>query len=136
MNHRLTINTNMSLLKELTDTKTTHIPIMEVLEQLCILEEGRRRNPTVNLNAVGVKGAPKHFYQVNDKLAVGAAAIAISSHAHYQRNKKATFSLHAKDAYERRMITKMVTALTQAGKYKVVRTKFQSGGKTWVMRVV
>ena len=114
----------MNLLRELTEEKSDHMPIMEAVE--AALEEAK----------VGVKGSAKNFFSANQKLVVGAASMAVSAKAAYQRNKKFTVSLHAKDAYERRMITSIVDALTKAKKFKVVRTKFQSGGKTWVLKKV
>ena len=83
----------------------------------------------------GLQKAGK-FMRANPSLVVGAAALAVGAHAAYKRNKRNTITLFAKDAYERRMMTSIVDALIKGNKFRVVRTKFSSGGKSWVLKRV
>ena len=81
---------------------------------------------------VAVRGAGQ-FFKANPGLVIGAAALALDARGKYKRNKRNTIRLHAKDQYERRMMTSIVDALTRGGKFKIKRVHFQSGGKTWVL---
>lgn len=122
----------MSLLHELSCEPSDEpvIPIMEAIKAVCstLLIEGRAGK--VNFKGTG------DFFNNNTKLVVGAAAMAISSSKAYQHNKRGTFTLHAKDAYDKRMITRIVDSMVQSKKFKIARTKFQGGGKTWIMKAV
>ena len=128
---------SMKFLKELLDETPDHINIMEAIELACeelMVLEGRRNN------FQGGRSHPKYghrdFFNNNPKLVTGAAALAISGNKQYQINKRGTFTLHAKDAYERRMITRIVDALTTSKHFRIARTKFAGGGKTWVLKKV
>ena len=79
-------------------------------------------------------GKASKFMRANPALVVGAAALAVAAHGACKRNKRNTISLFAKDAYERRMMTSIVDALTKGGKFRVVRTKFSGGGKSWILK--
>lgn len=187
----------MELLRELTDTKTDHVPIMEALASLdLVLErgdlkdvskhvtvsrhgaflldkksneqpgdevlfthEGRKylgsvtnkskrdnsalmvRAKPINENKRGGmirKGIGKmgKFMNANPALVIGAAALAVAAHGQYKRNKRNTITLHAKDAYERKMMTSIVDALTKGGKFRITRTMFKQGGKSWILKRV
>ncbi len=124
----------MDLLRELSSEQPDNaVPIMEAIQAVCssLLIEGKR----TSAGKVNVPGS-KDFFNNNTGLVVGAAAMAISSQRAYQHNKRGTFTLHAKDAYERRMITRIVDSMVQSKKFKIARTKFQGKGKTWVMKTV
>lgn len=122
----------MKLLRELSEQMDNgnHIRVMEAIDAaFSTLMENKR----------GGKITPKgsrDFFNSNSKLVIGAAAMAISANRQYQLNKKSTFTLHAKDAYERRMITQIVDALTRSRKFKIARTKFTGQNKTWVLKPV
>ena len=124
----------MSLLRELSCDQPAEdvVPIMEAIQAVCatLLIEGKTRAGKVNVKWSG------DFFNSNTSLVVGAAAMAISSSRAYQKNKRGTFTLHAKDAYERRMITRIVDSMIQSKKFKIARTKFQGKGKTWIMKTV
>ena len=125
----------MNLLQELTNETVADdvIPIMEAIRVVCsnLLIEGRSHRA----GKYNPKGS-SDFFNSNTKLVVGAAAMAISSHRAYQKNKRATFTFHAKDAYERRMITRIVDSMVKSKKFKIARTKFQGANKTWVMKPI
>jgi hypothetical protein len=122
----------MDLLRELTENDNTieAIPLVEAIEEsvrsLQLQQKGGKINPTL-------KGA-KDFFKSNPGLVSGAAALALSAYGEYQKNKRGTIRLHAKTAYEKRMMTSIIDALTKDGKFKVQRIKFEGGGKTWVLR--
>jgi hypothetical protein len=81
-------------------------------------------------------GKAGKFMRANPALVVGAAALAVNAYGQYKRNKRNTITLHAKDPYERKMMTSIVDALTKGNKFRVVRTKFQQGGKSWILKRV
>ena len=76
------------------------------------------------------------FMNANPALVIGAAALAVAAHGKYKRNKRNTITLHAKDAYERKMMTSIVDALTKGGKFRITRTMFKQGGKSWILKRV
>lgn len=124
----------MKLLQELslesTSTEGDHIRIVEAVEAACsFLME----------NQSGGKVTPKggrSFFNANPGLVAGAAAMAINAEHQYRRNLNMTFTLHAKDPYERRMITSIVDALASSKKYKIKHTRYTNHGKTWVLQPV
>ena len=117
----------MDLLRDLIEIKSDHVPIMEALESLELIEENSRGGKVLPR---AMKGA-KAFFNANPAMVIGAAAMAVGAYSQYKRNKRNTITLHAKDAYERRMMTSVVDALTKQNAFRVARTKFQGGGKTW-----
>jgi len=122
----------MDLLRDLIEIKSDHVPIMEALRSLELIEENTRGGKIVPR---AIKGA-KAFFNANPSMVVGAAAMAVGAYAQYKRNKRNTITLHAKDAYERRMMTSVVDALTKQNAFRVVRTKFSGGGKSWQLKRV
>lgn len=76
------------------------------------------------------------FMNANPAMVIGAAALAVNAYGKYKRNKRNTITLHAKDAYERKMMTSVVDALTKGNKFRVVRTMFKQGGKSWILKRV
>lgn len=122
----------MDLLRELTqlDETTEALPLLEALEEsirsLNLSSKGGKINPTI--------AGAKDFFAANPALVVGAAALAVSAYGQYQKNKRNTIRLHAKTAYEKKMMTSIVDTLTKDNKFKVQRIKFEGGGKTWVLQ--
>lgn len=122
----------MKLLRELAQPEVEQIDALPLMEAL---EEAVRK---LNMQHKGgltkaVHGA-KSFFKANPALTVGAAAMAVSALATYNKNKRNTIRLHAKTAYEKKMMTDIVDALQKGGKFKVHRIKFEGGGKTWILR--
>lgn len=122
----------MELLRDLIEIKIDHVPIMEALNSLELIEENKRGGKVIPR---AMKGA-KAFFNANPSLVIGAAAMAVGAYTAYKRNKRNTITLHAKDAYERRMMTSIVDALTKGNVFRVVRTKFSGGGKSWQLKRV
>lgn len=123
----------MNLLRELTTDITDHVPIMEAIAALSVLDENTQGG---RVNLKGASKTAKDFMKGNPALVIGAAALAIGAYSSYKKNKRNTITLHAKDAYERRMMTSIVDALITGNKFRIVRTKFQNSGKTWVLKRV
>jgi len=122
----------MTLLNELLtqDTNTKALPLVEALEEavrtMNVASKGK-------LIKNGVKNAAD-FFKANPALTTGAAVLAINALGNYEKNKRNTIHLHAKSAYEKKMMTSIVDALGKDGLFKVQRIKFENGGKTWVLR--
>ena len=122
----------MKLLRELTeDQPNDSINIVEAVEAACSMLVENKRGGRVN-----PQGTAKDFFNNNPSLVTGAAALAISAQNKYQVNKRGTFTMHAKNAYERRMVTRIVDAMVSSKEYKIARTKFSGHGKTWVLKKV
>lgn len=104
------------------------LPILEALE-----ESIRQLNLQSKGSIIKPKDA-KDFFKTNPKLATDASVLAIGTISQYGNIQKNTIKLHAKSAYERKMITSIVDALKGGGKFRVHRIKFEGGGKTWIMK--
>jgi len=76
------------------------------------------------------------FFKANPSLAILGGALALSAYHAYKRNKRNTIHLFATDAYERRMMTDIVDALTKNSLFKVQLIKHHSGGKSWLLKRV
>lgn len=123
----------MKLLQELVESQEEPIdalPLMEALEEsvrsLNMAKKGGKVNAMI--------GGAKDFFKANPGLVTGAAVLAISGLQQYRKNQRNTIKLHAKTAYEKRMMKSIADALTKDGKFKVHRIKFEGGGKTWILR--
>lgn len=117
----------MALLRQLiTNQLTNHVPIMEALQKM-----GLTQNSTFGKK---VPSGAKEFFKQHPSLVIGASALAITAYKKYTQNKRNTITLYAKNAYERRMITSIVDALTKENKFKIIKTRFQNGGKTWELK--
>lgn len=117
----------MDLLREIIEYQEETINLAEAIEEAV---------KSLNLMKAGGKVMAKgagQFFKANPGLVIGAAALALDARGKYKRNRRNTIRLHAKDPYERRMMTSIVDALTKGGKFKVKRAHFQGGGKTWVL---
>lgn len=123
----------MNLLTELTDEYGAGpINLMEALEEAVAVmsaTRNKRGGPVKNT----IKGAA-NFFKKNPGVTVAAATLALDAYTKYKSNKRNTVKLFAKDAYERKMMTSVVKAMTDSGKYKVVKTKYASGGRFWVLK--
>ena len=107
------------------------LPILEALEDALIeIQELQERAGIIKKGL----GNAKDFFKANPGLTTGAAALAIGAMGNYEKNKRNTIHLHAKTAYEKKMMTSIIDALKKDGLFKIHRIKFEGGGKTWVMR--
>jgi len=122
----------MNFLREITEDYSENvIPIMEAISQavreLKLMKNGKK----INNKAV------KDFIKKNANLVNASAIQALAAHKMYKTNKRNTISFFAKDAYEKRMMTKMVKDLVKSGTFKLHRTKYAAkGGKYWELQKV
>lgn len=121
----------MSLLKECLEINEDHIDALPLLEKLD--EAVRELNLRKKGGLVNAKGA-KSLFKANPKLVTKAATLAINGLNDYNKYLRKTIKLHAKSAYERKMMTSIVDSMKNSGQFKVWRIKYEGGGKTWVMR--
>ena len=104
------------------------LPIVEVLD------EAVRELKLQKKGGLAIPKGAKEFFGANQKLATDASVLAIGAISQYSNIQRNTIKLHAKSAYERKMITSIVDALKGTGKFRVHRIKFEGGGKTWILR--
>jgi len=123
----------MELLRELVESEQEEIdalPLMEALEEsirtLGLQHKGGKVNAMI--------GGAKDFFKANPGLVTGAAVLAVSALKQYKNNQRNTVKLHAKTAYEKKMMTSIADALQKEGKFKLHRIKFEGGGKTWILK--
>jgi len=121
----------MRLLKEcleITEESVDAIPLLETLDESIKHLNLQKKGGIVN--AAGVKD----LFKANPKLVTKAATLAINGLNQYNKYLRNTIKLHAKSSYDRKMMTSIVDAMKNSGKFKVYRIKYEGGGKTWVMR--
>jgi hypothetical protein len=123
----------MELLRELIETDHDDIDALPLMEAL---EESIR---SLNLQQKGGKvdsaiAGAKDFFKANPGLVAGAAVLAVSALQQYRKNQRNTIKLHAKTAYEKKMMTSIADALVKDGKFKIHRIKFEGGGKSWILK--
>lgn len=123
----------MELLRELVESQQEDVdalPLMEALEEsirsLGLQQKGGKVAPAIS-------GA-KDFFKANPGLVTGAAVLAVSALQKYKSNQRNTVKLHAKTAYEKKMMTSIADALQKEGTFKLHRIKFEGGGKTWILK--
>ena len=123
----------MDLLTELTTEYTDEpINLCEALEEAVALAHTSRNSKGGAIKSK-IKGAA-NFFKKNPGLTIGAATLALDSYTKYKANKRNTVKLFAKDAYERKMMTSVVDAMTKTGRFKVVKQRYAGGGKYWVLK--
>lgn len=121
----------MTILTELTeDYNDEVVPLMEALEEAVAVMNSRKRGGPVKSAIKGAAG----FFKKNPAVTIAAATLALDQYSKYRANKRNTIKLFAKDAYEKKMMTDVVDAITKSGRYKVVKSKYASGGKYWVLK--
>jgi hypothetical protein len=113
----------MDLLKELaSDYDSEAVDVMDVITEAVKELYEKRGNSGVDNKTI------KAFIKGNQKLTTAAAAKAFASHQMYKTNKRNLVSLFAKTPYEKRMIRKIVDAMTKTGAFKLHRTRYAEGG--------
>jgi len=70
----------------------------------------------------------------NPGLAGLAAGLAVAGISAYNRNKRNTVRLFAKDYKEREMYKKIINDLMKTGQYKKTREKYAQGGYMWELK--
>jgi len=123
----------MDLLTELTNEYGNEpINLFEALEEAIAVAGGGRHTRGGPVKSK-LKGAAA-FFKKNPGVTIAAATMALDSYTKYKANRRNTIKLFAKDAYERKMMTSVVDAMTKSGRYKVVKTRYSSGGRFWVLK--
>lgn len=123
----------MDLLTELTtEYNDEPINLFEALEE-AVAVMGTMRNTRGGPVKNTLKGAAK-FFKKSPGVTIAAAALALDSYTKYKANKRNTIKLFAKDAYERKMMTSVVDAMTKTGRFRVVKTRYAQGGRFWVLK--
>ena len=121
----------MSLINELTEEYNDEVvPLVEALEEAVATMNASRRGGPIKSAIKGAAG----FFKKNPGVTIAAATLALDQYAKYRANKRNTIKLFAKDAYEKKMMTDVVDAITKSGRYKVVKSRYASGGKYWVLK--
>jgi len=82
-----------------------------------------------NMGRYAMKAAKNHPF-----IAGAMAAMAVDALVKYQRNKKLTTTFYAKDMKERMVYQKMVDDMVKTGKYRLMRSKYDSGGYMWIVK--
>lgn len=70
----------------------------------------------------------------NPVLTAIAASVAVTALANYRTNKKNTIKFYASDPTEKRFYQKMIDDLMKTGYYKIVKSKYVSGGYSWLLK--
>lgn len=72
--------------------------------------------------------------KANPGLAALGAGLAVAGIAAYNKNKRNTMRLYARDYKERQMYKKIVDDLMKTGGYKKVKEKYAGGGYMWELK--
>lgn len=121
----------MSILKECIKINQETIDALPLLEKLD--EAIKALNLQSKGGLVNGKGV-KSLFKANPKLVTKAATLAINGLNQYNKYLRNTIKLHAKSAYEKKMMTSIVDSMKNSGQFKIFRIKYEGGGKTWVLR--
>ena len=112
---------------ELNQDRIEALPLLEALDE-SIKSLGLQKKGGL------VKSGVKDLFKANPGLVTGAATLAINGLNAYNKYLRNTIKLHAKSAYDKKMMTSIVDALKDSGKFRIYRIKYEGGGKTWIMR--
>lgn len=121
----------MNILRECLEMNQETIDALPLLEKLD--DTIKYLNLSKKGGFVGVKGVGDLF-KANPKLVTKAATVAVTGLNQYNKYLRKTIKLHAKTAYEKKMITTIVDAMKESGQFTVFRIKYEGGGKTWILR--
>lgn len=119
----------MDLLKEITeDYAEDTVPLMEAITKSVRELKLAKKGGAVSNKSI------RDFMKANPKLTQAAAINAMASYSQYKTNKRNTISLFAKSAYDKRMIKRIVDAMTKSGQFKIHRTRYADGGRYYEMK--
>ncbi len=126
----------MSLLQECIEINQEQVDALPVLEMLdeSIKQLGLQSAGGIAPHRLVQGKAIRDMFKTNPKLVTKAATLAINGLNQHNKYLRKTIKLHAKSAYDRKMMTSIVDALKGTGQFKVWRIKYEGGGKTWVMK--
>ncbi len=119
----------MSLLKEITeDYSEEPIDLMEniskAIKELKLMKRGGKVS-NANVRA---------FMKSNPTLTQAATINALAAYKQYKTNKRETISLFAKSPYDKRMVRRMVDAMTKTKLFKVHRKTWRDGGQYYELK--
>lgn len=119
----------MDLLKEITEEYAEEpIDLMEsVTKAIKELKLAKKGGKVTN-------AAIKDFMKMNPTLTQAATINALASYQQYKTNKRHTISLFAKTPYDRRMVKRIVDAMTKSKQFKIHRKTYKDGGQYYEMR--
>jgi len=119
----------MDLLKEISqDYAEDTLPIMEAItKSIRELKLAKKGGKVTNKSV-------RDFMKSNPTLTQAATINAIASYSQYKTNKRNTISLFAKSAYDKKMIRRIVDAMTKSGQFKIYRTRYADGGRYYEMK--
>ena len=121
----------MDFLQEITEEYSTEtLPLMEAITQAVKELKLMKKGGKVSNKMVS------DFIKKNPKLTAAAAMNAVAAHQQYKTNKRNTVSFFAKSPYDKRQITKIVDAMIDSKKFKLLRTKYAEGGKFWELKKI
>lgn len=119
----------MDLLKDITQNYGEEaVPLMEAITKSVRELKLAKRGGKVSNKSI------RDFMKVNPKLTQAAAINAMASYSQYKTNKRNTISLFAKSAYDKKMIRRIVDAMTSSGQFKIHRTRYADGGRYYEMK--
>lgn len=126
----------MSLLQECIEINQEQVDALPVLEMLdeSIKQLGLQKAGGIAPHRLVQGKAVRDMFKANPKLVTKAATLAINGLNQHNKYLRKTIKLHARSAYDRKMMTSIVDALKGTGQFKVWRIKYEGGGKTWVMK--
>lgn len=121
----------MDFLQEITEEYNENVinlteAISAAIKELKLTKNGKKINDK----------AVREFIKNNADLVNSSALQALSAFKMYKTNKRNTITLFAKDAYQRRMVTKMVQDLVKGKVFKIHRQKWSNGGKYWELQKI
>lgn len=121
----------MELLKEILDSHQVEVvPLMEAISTAIKQLQMQKKGGRITNKQIS------DFIKKNPKLTTAAAINALAAYQQYKTNKKNTISLFAKSPYEKRMIRRVVDAMTKSGQFKLHRTRYADGGQYYELKQV
>ena len=119
----------MDLLKDITQNYAEEtVPLLEAITKSVRELKLAKRGGKVSNKSI------RDFMKANPKLTTAAAINAMASYSQYKTNKRNTVSLFAKSAYDKKMIRRIVDAMTNSGQFKIHRTRYADGGRYYEMK--
>lgn len=119
----------MDLLKDITQNYVEDtVPLLEAITKSVRELKLAKRGGKVSNKSI------RDFMKSNPKLTSAAAINAMASYNQYKTNKRNTVSLFAKSAYDKKMIRRIVDAMTKSGQFKIHRTRYADGGRYYEMK--
>ena len=119
----------MDLLKDITQNYAEDtVPLLEAITKSVRELKLAKRGGKVSNKSI------RDFMKSNPKLTSAAAINAMASYNQYKTNKRNTVSLFAKSAYDKKMIRRIVDAMTKSGQFKIHRTRYADGGRYYEMK--